>query len=157
LNFRKKFVDINELVTQILDRAPGAVLEKSRFGRSDMGLFWLHASRLEEVARLLKSQAGFDCLENLSAMQLDENLLFTYFVRKSETDEMIALRVSVEAGPGEEWVELQSVASVWPMAEPLESEASRLLGAKIPGQPNQKEWDGFPLRKSFVFHGGVSP
>ena len=150
-------MDTNELVTQILDRVPGAVLEKSRFGRSEMGLFWLRAGQLEEVARLLKGEAGFDCLENLAAMQLDENLLFTYFIRKSETDEMIALRVSVEAGPGEEWVDLQSVAAVWPMAVPLESEASRLLGAKIPGQPNEKEWDGFPLRKSFVFHGGVAP
>lgn len=151
-------MDTIEHVTQILERNKGAVLEKSRFGRSELGLFWIATDKIQEVARTIKGEAGFDFLENLNGMQVEENLVITYFVRKTETDEMIVLRISAEVGFSDDWVELDSVSSVWQMAQPMEAELSRLFGVKIPGQANVKEWDGFPLRKSFVqHHGGVAP
>jgi NADH:ubiquinone oxidoreductase subunit C len=150
-------VEISELVTQTLNRIPNAVLEKSRFGRSEQNLFWLNGKQLLTSAQALRDQAGLDWLENLSAMQVDESLVFTYFVRKFEEAETTILRVSIDlASFGDEYVELQSVTSVWPMAKPFESEISRLFGVKIDGKDPVREWDGFPLRKNFVMSGGLS-
>ena len=91
--------------------------------------------------------------------EVEDNLVFTYFSSNPETREMFLLRVSVEV-KHDEWVELESVSSIWPAAEPFEREIARLYGVKISGIECKSEWDGFPLRKSFISAGmteGISP
>jgi NADH:ubiquinone oxidoreductase subunit C len=149
-------VDTSERVTQILNSFPDAVLEKARFGRSEQALYWLKANRLEDAARALKREGGFE-LENLSAMEIDTSIVLTYFIRNPETRAIAVLRVSEKLKSPDDWVTHESVATVWPMAVPFEAEISRLFGVKFDGQNSRKEWEGFPLRKSFVLTGGISP
>jgi NADH:ubiquinone oxidoreductase subunit C len=156
-------VETGDPVTRIFKHAPHFILETSRFGRSESMVYWLDSKNLLETSRLLKD-GGFDWLENLSAMQVDENLVFTYFLRGSQGTDTAVFRTSIELGSvsgksgfGEDWVEMDSVASVWPMAQAFESEISRLFGVKLRGVESRFDHDGFPLRKTFVVNGGIQP
>lgn len=149
-------METSDVVTQILDSISGAVVEKARFGRSELTLFWVDAGKLLRCASELRTQGGFD-LENLSAMQVDESLAFTYFLRNPENGDRAVIRATRECKSADDWISHESMASVWPMAKPYEAEISRLFGVRIDGCEAAKEWDGFPLRKSFVVTGGISP
>jgi NADH:ubiquinone oxidoreductase subunit C len=150
-------VEISELVTQTLSGLPDAVLEKSRFGRSESVLFWLDPAQLLAAAQALKAEVELDWLENLSAMQVEEDIVFTYFLQKPETTQTVILRVSVPMPSfGDEAIEVQSLTTVWPMAAPFEDEIAKLFGVKFDGREPTRSWDGFPLRKNFVLNGGVA-
>lgn len=171
-------METTEIVTQILNQVQGALLESCRFGRSESALYRVSDKKLQKVARALKDEAGFDWLENLSAMQMEEDLVFTYFLRKTNSSETLIVRTSVPITEkrgstgigGEAWVEMDSLSAIWPMAILREAEISRLFGVRFSGTADDPEpgssWDGFPLRKSFdvigaaggaVGPGGVSP
>ena len=149
-------METNDLITQTLKQAGVSVLEKSRFGRSEKALFWVNADQIAKAAMAVKSQAGLDWLENLSAMHLEDSLVFTYFVRSTGRTDSAIFRASVELvlGSGEK-VKLDSVTEAWPMATSYEAEISRLFGVKFPGQePAVDPWEGFPLRKNFGVSSG---
>ena len=171
-------MEITEIVAQILNQVPGAMLEKTLFGRSESALYRVSNKKIEKIARALKDEAGFDWLENLSAMQMEEDLVFTYFLRNSSSSETLILRASVPIAEkrgstgigGEAWVEMESLSAIWPMAIPREEEISQLFGVRFSGETDDSEpgntWDGFPMRKSFdvigasgggIGPGGVSP
>jgi hypothetical protein len=115
-------VETADHVIQILKQSVSdAVLEVSSFGRAGGVVFplaWVKPSRIVECARALSDQGGFTQLENFSAMQVEDDVLFTYFAKNPETLETALLRVSLEV-KAERWLELASVAEVWPMARPL--------------------------------------
>ncbi|OFZ52840.1 MAG: hypothetical protein A2428_04690 [Bdellovibrionales bacterium RIFOXYC1_FULL_54_43] len=154
----------NELLQKINKLVPGAILEKQRFGRSAKTCLWVESEKLRELCMALKNDPAIalDWLENLSAMQLEDALVFTYFIRSSRTKERLILRSSVELTSPTERTDFQSLAGVWGMAEPQEREIAELFGIRFLDEngvsmkhtkaaPNH--WKGFPLRKSFVFDG----
>lgn len=137
----------------------GAVLEKVRFGRSENTSYWVQGTRLREVCEFVKEQGEMDCLENLSCVQVDQNLLLTYFLRSTSTHETAILRVSLEL-PADymEFVDMDSMSSVWESSRTFEREIHTLFGVRFGGDSGGKGateslWDGFPLRKDFVLHG----
>lgn len=145
-------MDINEQITQLLSRIPGAMVEKTRFGRSERVLFWVSLASLKEIARLVRAEAGFDVLENLSAMQVDESLVFTYVAMNSTTHEWIVLRGSAELTGDGKRVPCPSVSEIWPMARNFEQEISPLFGVAFDGVGEGRvraAHAGFPLRKDF--------
>jgi Ni,Fe-hydrogenase III component G len=165
-------VETAEIINRLKLASPGCVLEKGRFGRSDRTAVWVEARALPEIARFLKNEVGirFDWLENLSAIQMDGAIALTYFLRVSdfvsESDPAarggaLILRVSVELeGPAKE-VDVPSVARTWAMAAPFEAEIQELFGVRFmdadgrpahaPGIRLPRGWNGFPLRKTYVF------
>jgi Ni,Fe-hydrogenase III component G len=164
-------METNEKFSAIFNQIPGALLEKSRFGRSESLAFWLSATKLFAAADRLRSEAGMSWLENFSCIQVDQSLVMTYFVRSSvsePTQDTVILRVSFDLlhssphahGDEHELMEVPSVSEVWPIAEEFEIEISKLFGvhftrqdgrAAKPSAHAEASWNGFPLRKDFVF------
>lgn len=159
-------METGEIFNKLKAAAPGSVLEKGRFGRSAHLSVWVETRSLPEVASFLKNdpEIALDWLENLSAIQMDEAIVVTYFVRSSVHGHSLILRGSLEpAGPSKE-VDLPSVARSWAMAAPFEAEIQELFGvcfldaqgAKVyeGGGRLPKNWHGYPMRKSYVFPSG---
>jgi NADH:ubiquinone oxidoreductase subunit C len=164
-------VEMNEKFSAIFNQIPGALLEKSRFGRSENHAFWINAARLFESAKLLRSEAGMNWLENFSCIQVDQSLVMTYFIRSSVMEpqqETIILRVSFDLphssphadGDDHALVTAPSLSEIWPIAEEFEIEIGKLFGIRFTRQDGRPEkesahaeasWNGFPLRKDFVF------
>ena len=138
------------------------ILEQKALGRGGAPSIWVEAAKLREVAELLREspELGFDWLENLAAMQVDSAIVLSYFLRCTspgkENQEMV-LRASLVPANAEAWVDAPSVASVWPAAEPWQSEVAELFGVKFIGSgPLVRKilpegWVGFPLRKGYMF------
>jgi NADH:ubiquinone oxidoreductase subunit C len=164
-------VEMNEKFSAIFNQIPGSLLEKARFGRSESLAYWINSSHLFECTKRLRSDAGMSWLENLSCIQVDQNLVMTYFIRSSIAEahqETTILRVSFDLPPanpheqsdGQELVSAPSVSEVWPIAEEFENEIAKLFGVHFKRQDGRAEkqsaqaeesWNGFPLRKDFVF------
>lgn len=146
---------------------PKALLQCLDFGKSTEGCAWIESSLLLESAKSLSQQPDlvFDWLENLSAMQMDEVIVFTYFLRSRETKETAILRSSVSLKKPEDWIRFPSVVEAWPSALEQEREISELFGVefytqkengakegtKSKGEILGEGFQGFPLRKYFVF------
>lgn len=156
-------METGEIFSKLKSAAPGSVLEKGRFGRSAHLSVWVETRALPEVASFLKNdpEIALDWLENLSAIQMDDAIVVTYFVRSSAQGHSLILRGSLEpAGPAKE-VDLPSVARSWAMAAPFEAEIQELFGVRFldaggkkayeSGSLLPKNWHGYPMRKSYVF------
>ena len=156
-------MDTAELLKKLKQAVPGAVLENGCFGRTASPSFWIEERSLMAVASFLKNEnkVALDWLENLSVIQVEETLVASYFLRSTSSALTLTLRVStVPPGPTVA-AEIFSVAELWAMAGAFEVEAGELFGIKflsssgqpayLPGQRLPKGWEGFPLRKSYVF------
>lgn len=154
-------MEIDDLVTQTLNQISGALLEKSRFGRSGKSLFWVSQKGLKKTATALKESCGLDSLENLSAMQVDESLVFTYFLRNTQTGATAMLRVSSEMKKPDDALMFPSIGETWEMADRFEEEIGILFGVSFDGRVAEETsrgvWDGFPLRKTSLIAGGITP
>jgi NADH:ubiquinone oxidoreductase subunit C len=164
-------METNEKFSAIFNQIPGALLEKSRFGRSENFAFWINSAQLFESTKRLRAEGGMSWLENLSCIQVDQSLVMTYFVRSSVAEpqqETIIVRVSFDlphtSPDGHEddqaFVVAPSVSEIWPIAEEFEIEIAKLFGIQFTPQDGRAEkprahaeadWNGFPLRKDFVF------
>lgn len=154
-------MDTSELIPKIESVAPGAVLEIRPFGRSAEISIWIEMRAIQQVAQLLRFDPDFELnlLENLSVMELDRALVFTYFLRAAKKQELIIVRGTVAITGADDEIEVDSVQGVWPMARPLEKEISELFGVKFKGTKWIAEegnllpenWLGYPLRKAYVF------
>jgi NADH:ubiquinone oxidoreductase subunit C len=155
------------LIQKLNDIAPGAILEKQRFGRSGALSVWIEVRAIQKIAEGVRHAAGLelDWLENLSVMQLDEALVLSYFVRSTTTDERVILRGSVVPPSINAEVKVPSVVDVWEMAAPMQEEIAELFGVRFSGGGSgsggdgveargsrlPEGWRGFPLRKGYVF------
>jgi NADH:ubiquinone oxidoreductase subunit C len=163
-------METNEKFSAIFNRIPGALLEKSRFGRSENHAFWINSAQLFESAKRLHDEGGMIWLENLSCIQVDQSLVMTYFVRSSVSEpqqETVIVRVSFDLpldshGQGDDHavVLAPSVSEIWPIAGEFEIEIAKLFGVQFNRQDRrasesraqaEASWNGFPLRKDFVF------
>lgn len=143
----------------------GATLETRLFGRTNLSSYWIEGNSIAEVGDSLKrSKYSLDWLENLSAIQMDQAIVLTYFIRSVSTGERVILRVSVSPSSPEE-VEAQSVAAVWPMASLFEREIGELFGIRFRSKGKDcygkrfllsEGMKGYPLRKTFHVQGKVN-
>ncbi|MCM2278023.1 MAG: NADH-quinone oxidoreductase subunit C [Oligoflexia bacterium] len=154
-------MELAAIITKLNKAAPGAVLQKARFGRGGAQAIWIEARALPAVAATLRNDPDLklDWLENLSVAQLEDALVITYFLRSRETPLCAILRATVTLNENEspaELPEVPSVREIWPMARSMERESSELFGIRFGGELAAagilpKGWRGFPLRKSYVF------
>ena len=162
-------MDTGEIHSKLKKAIPGSVLEKSRFGRSAQLSLWVESRSLPDIAAFLVADAdiALDWLENLSAIQMDDAVVLTYFLRRSSGAEgpagtsTLILRASIELKGAAKEVTFQSVAKTWAMAAPFEAEIQEMFGVRFldpRGEPAYQGpgklpagWTGFPLRKSYVF------
>jgi NADH-quinone oxidoreductase subunit C len=115
------------------------------------------AADWREVAEHLRRDPSLclDWLQNLSGVDYvaDDALCCVYDLWSFEHDHMIAVKVYTPRGKPS----IPSVADLWAAADWHEREAYDLLGIDFPGHPDLRrilladDWDGFPLRKDYVF------
>jgi NADH-quinone oxidoreductase subunit C len=150
---------MNEIISKLEAIVPGAILESRPFGRSRTGSIWIEMQSIGRVAKALVETKGleFDWLENLSAMDIDQALVLTYFIRSTTTKDVLIVRGSVvPTGPGEP-IDVASVVDHWSMARGFEDEISDLFGIRFGRKRGSvggllpAGWDGYPLRKGFAF------
>ncbi len=151
------------LLSKLNQVAPGLIFEKQAFGRANLMSVWIEAKSVVKFARIVCDEAALRMtwLENLSAMQLEDAFVLSYFVRSHKTDAELVFRVSIAPDSETDWVDIESVAEVWPMAREFELEIRDLFGVRfvdpieepaVRGRTLLPEgWRGFPLRKSYIF------
>src|SRR6266478_1362134 len=105
------------------------------------------------IAMFLKSDSGFDMLTDLTAVDYpkrDKRFEIIYELYSFSKNER--LRLKVPAGDGEM---VESMVSVWSVADWLEREVFDMFGIRFAHHPNLKrillpdEWEGYPLRKDY--------
>jgi NADH:ubiquinone oxidoreductase subunit C len=156
-------VEPTELISRIEKNIPGAVLERTVFGRTRWSCAWIECRHLRAVAAIVAA-AGFDQLEDLSAIQMDDAIVLTYFTASSDpavARSPLIFRCSRKIVANGKEVDFDSVAHIWRMAEPFEIEAQDFMGARFVDETSQpiwrgrrrlpEDWVGFPLRKGYVF------
>ena len=157
------------LLSKLNQIAPAFIVEKQQFGRAGAGdpgelmSVWVEVKKVLPFARILRDEATLRMtwLENFSVMQLDEALVLSYFVRSHKTDARLVFRASIAPDSDLDWVEVDSVAEVWPMAREFELEIRDLFGVRFHDPIEELaargrnllplNWHGFPLRKGYVF------
>ncbi|OFZ01048.1 MAG: hypothetical protein A2070_06125 [Bdellovibrionales bacterium GWC1_52_8] len=159
-------MDKSKLISKLEAGFPGAVLQVQRFGKTETQCLWIEGKRIREVARGLKEDFGFNILENLSVMQIDDALVLTYFLRTSDPEtgnygECLIVRLSAHLKKPNHALEVASIVDFWATALPFEMEAGELFGIHFVLEGGTKRivtglrlpvgWRGYPLRKNYVF------
>lgn len=119
--------------------------------------FQVDPKRLLEVAGFLKDE-GFDMLLDLGGVDYlprSPRFEIVYHLMRMEDTARIRLRCS----PPDDALELATLSSLWPTAEPAEREVYDLFGVSFKGHPNLTrimmpyDWEGHPLRKDYPLKG----
>ncbi len=156
-------MDKNQLISKLNHKAPGAVLESRRFGRSNRLSIWIEGQSIQKVAAVLKEDPDLELnwLENFSVVELEATLILSYFVNSLSKGDSLVVRASLVPPDPERSVLFPSVRQIWTMGAPMEDEADELFGIRFwlesPDQVISKKgclppgWKGFPLRKDYHF------
>lgn len=152
-------MDTNELRMKLEIAVPGAVLEMRPFGRSAETSIWIQMQSIASISKFLAEEGSlsFDWLENISAMDIDQAIVISYFLKSTKNNTNLIVRGSVVPAGPQSVTDVLSVTSSWPMATPFEKEISDLFGIFFIGNGQTtkellpENWPGFPLRKSYVF------
>ena len=153
-------MDPKELTRKLKAGTPeGAILELRPFGRSSVSTVYVETKSLLTVARFLRDEPAFslDWLENLSAMEVQNAVVLSYFLRSRGAGGLLVLRASLLPASAEAEVDCDSVTPVWPMAERMEREIADLFGVRFRGNPMvarealPSDWVGYPLRKGYFY------
>ena len=144
-----------------------AILEIRQFGRSSVSSVWIEMAELLEVCRFLnfESTPTFDQLEDFAVMELDQSLVLTYFLTSSsDPSSRLMLRGSLDVNQNPNSLTVPSLAGIWKVATFFEREAADLFGVRFQTQSQGQEegrdsfrelmprgWEGFPMRKNYVF------
>ena len=157
-------MEAGELIEQLGKAVPGSVLEIRPFGARGEPSVWIESAKIQAVGQHLKGlQEPLDWLEDLTVFQLEQTLIISYFLRSSGSNHKLVLRISQVIVGADAWVAAPSVVDVWPEARAFEPDLSELFGIRF-GETESglrilpEDWDGFPLRKNYIFpaeHRGV--
>lgn len=148
-------MDLQWLTRKIEEQLPNSVLETSLFGRTNTPTIWTSSSAVEKVASFLVQSPDlkFDWLENLVAIELEDSLVLSYFIKSQLTQKDVVLRVSLS----QKSPRIASLLTIWKNARYFEKEIAEFFGVEFYGK-KQKYWDkpilpedvpGFPMRKDF--------
>jgi NADH-quinone oxidoreductase subunit C len=141
----------SDLVNSIRASFPDVAFEA--FTYLNQNFLVLPLESILPVAMFLKSDSGFDMLTDLTAVDYPkrekrfEVIYELYSFSKNER-----LRLKVPAADGEM---VESMVSVWGVADWLERECFDMFGIRFAHHPNLKrillpdEWEGYPLRKDY--------
>ena len=167
-------MDKNTILIKLNNHFPDLKLEAHRFGRSNVDSIWVESRDLLKVMEFFKADPDFrlEFLENLSVSEMDQVLVLSYFLTTSYLSseqpflKSLILRVSLILPDNEKIVVAPSVSHLYTHADVFEDEAGELFGIlfEFKSQKNTKQkrnllprnWNGFPLRKSFQLLEGNS-
>lgn len=148
-----------DLLQTLKAKLPQLEFETRPFGRDKAVSVWIEMRSLLTVARALRIDLGMDWLENLTAMEMEETLVLSYFLRSYSTQEFLIVRGTLTPKSPTSPVSADSVVSLWPTAQLFEREIQDLFGVEFSGQGDiaavasilPPDWEGYPLRKGYQF------
>jgi len=140
-----------EFVDSLRKAFPGVSIEAFTFRGQNYLI--LPKENLLPVAKHLKSECAFNMLADLTAVDYpkkEKRFEVIYQLYSFSRNER--LRLKVPLGDGET---IESIFSVWGVADWLEREAFDMFGIRFEHHPNLRrillpeEWQGHPLRKDY--------
>jgi len=137
---------------------PEAVVDASEF-RGQLTVV-TPAARVRSTLEFLRSDPAlrFNFLADLTAVDrypLEPRFEVVYQLRSMRTGQRLRLKACL---PGDD-PRIDSVVSLWPVADMLEREVYDLFGVRFIGHPNLRrllmpdDWEGHPLRKDYPVEG----
>jgi NADH-quinone oxidoreductase subunit C len=145
----------------VLENHGDAVVETGEFHGQD----WVtvEAAAVHEVVKGLAAEAGFDMVEDLTAVDyldrpdVEGRFRVVYHLLSLERHEIFRLKAFV---PDDD-TEVPTVSDLFPGANWLEREVYDMFGIRFAGHPNLKrilmdeDWDGFPCRRDYPCEGHI--
>jgi len=137
---------------------PEAVVEASDF-RGQLAVV-VRSDLVRAVLEFLKDDSAlrFNFLADLTAVDrypVEPRFEIVYQLRAMQSGQ----RLRVKARVAGDDPRIDSVVSLWPVADMLEREVFDLFGVRFDGHPNLRRllmpdyWEGFPLRKDYPVEG----
>ncbi len=148
----------SEFGARVRERIPDALLEA--YEDVGMGVLVVEPARVADVLRVLREDAGFDLLSDVSAVDWlprDPRYDLNYHLYSLSSDARLRVKVRL---PDEDHPRVPSVVDVYPGAEWHEREVYDFFGIVFDGHPDLRrilmpdDWVGHPLRKDYAV-GGV--
>jgi NADH-quinone oxidoreductase subunit C len=110
-----------------------------------------------DIMKLLKDQFQFDMLADITAVDYfgNQDARFEVVYHLNSIEKNIRLRVKV---PVKEEEDVETITSVWPIANWLEREVWDMFGIRFRNHPDLRrilmyeEFEGHPLRKDYPIH-----
>ena len=145
----------------ILEKFPGSVVEEGEF--HGQAFVTVNPEAIRDVARGLRTEAGFLMLEDLTAVdyldrpEVTGRFRVVYHFLCHERREL--LRVKVVAGG--DAPEVPTVSDIFPGANWLEREVYDMFGIRFRGHPDlrrilmSEDWEGYPCRRDYPWHGRI--
>jgi NADH-quinone oxidoreductase subunit C len=125
---------------------------------------WVETQSIQKVADALyhDPECRLDWLENLSVVEFEGIFVVSYFLRSTVSKHTAIIRLSTPPVSGDQEIQLPSIQNTWPMGIPMEQEAYEMFGVQFQVGHELSEftariqrlpegWEGFPLRKNYVF------
>ena len=150
------------LLSRLKEKFGAAVLSATSHCGDETAL--VEAARIVEILTFLRDDAETQMamlsdLTVLDTLGLDERetgrFEAVYHLRSVTHGERLRVKARIDEGPDGELPEIDSVTSLWKMANWFEREAYDLLGVKFRGHPDLRrilmyeEFVGHPLRKDY--------
>lgn len=146
------------LIQKLQDFNPQAVAEAHEF-RGQLTVV-TPAPQARSVLEFLKNDPAlrFNFLADLTAVDRypdEPRFEVVYHLRSMPSGQRLRLKARVSGEPAR----IDSVVSLWPVADMLEREVFDLFGIHFTGHPNLKrllmpdDWEGYPLRKDYPVEG----
>lgn len=129
------------------------------FGKTQWPALWTTAKVAPQVIGELltmSTEVGVLSLENLACIEVEGDLVLSYFFSIDGSSELIVVRVALESN-----LKMKSIGKQWPLSLLFEQEIEELFGVKFVDkeilEPNVTlkllpgEWFGHPLRKEYLY------
>lgn len=144
-------LDIKQSIERLKQQFPDAVKDDTRQG---YGGIVVAKGQLQEVARAIRDDLGFDYLSSATAVDylgIEDSMEMVYHAYRISGGSALVFK----AQTARDRAEVPSLIDVWPGVDFQEREAYDLYGIHFAGHPNLKRillWDGFnghPMRKDW--------
>ena len=152
---------VNRGIRYVREKHADAVVEEGEYA----GQPWITVKpeAIPDVARGLKGEAGFEMLEDLTAVDyldrpdVEGRFRVVYHFLSLSRAEMVRVKAYVE----DEDVEVPTISDLFGIANWLEREVYDMFGIVFKDHPNlrrilmDEDFDGFPCRRDFPWHGRI--
>lgn len=109
--------------------------ESSRIGSQWGPCFWIERG---QIYKALKEYHGY-LLEQISAAQMEDTVLVTYFISSEDQTEKFAIRCALELLHAQAQPKMVSVSPLWAKAKLFENELARDFGIFFEGNPEANQ------------------
>ena len=151
----------NTGIAHILEMHGDAVVSQGEY--ADQPWITVKPDAIHDVIRGLRDEAGFDMLEDMTAIDyldrpdVDGRFRVVYHLLALDRAEIVRIKVFVT----DDDVEVPTISDLYGVADWLEREVWDMFGIVFTDHPNLtrilmfEDFEGFPCRRDFPWHGKI--